>query len=232
MLEREERISQADAVEDILQLAQALSEAHPDPYTALGGPLAFHRRVAEIASAVPADGMTRSQLLARLRPLVAALRDGHTAIRLPDAPLTPPPGSEKSGLPFEWDTASERVYIAGNTSCFYITNTEGIAQHTDAELTAGTDRVVVRSTRLDALHAAITQDGVRIEQVGPDALRVHGLAVEQVGHLAFAAGVELHELTAQRSDLEELFFMLTEGAYSGQAMPQQFGAPGGAAWSA
>jgi hypothetical protein len=113
MLEREERIAQADAVEDTLRLAQALSEAHPDPYTALGGPLAFHRRVAEIVDAVPADGMTRSHLLARLRPLVAALRDGHTAIRLPGAPLTPPSGSEKSGLPFEWDTASERVYIAG-----------------------------------------------------------------------------------------------------------------------
>jgi hypothetical protein len=113
MLEREERLSQADAVEDIFQLAQTLGEAHPDPYTALGGPLAFHRRVAEIGDAIPEGGVTRSQLLARLRPLVAALRDGHTAIRLPGAPLTPPSGSEKSGLPFEWDTASERVYIAG-----------------------------------------------------------------------------------------------------------------------
>jgi hypothetical protein len=113
MPEREERVSQADAVEDILQLAEALAEAHPDPYTALGGPLAFHRRVAEIADAVPVEGMTRSQLLTSLRPLVAALCDGHTAIRLPGAPLTPPSGSEKSGLPFEWDTASERIYIAG-----------------------------------------------------------------------------------------------------------------------
>src|SRR4029079_12195147 len=105
MLEREERIAQANAIEDIFQLAQALSEAHPDPYTALGGPLAFHRRVAEIVDAIPTDGVIRSQLLTRLRPLVAALRDGHTSIRLPGAPLTPPPGSEKSGLPFEWDTA-------------------------------------------------------------------------------------------------------------------------------
>jgi len=87
-----------------------------------------------------------------------------------------------------------------------------VQQGSIAELTAGTDRVVVRSPRLDALHAAIAQDGVRIEQVGPDALRVHGLAVEQVGHLSFAAGVELHELTAQRSDLEELFFALTTEA--------------------
>jgi hypothetical protein len=113
VLENEERIPQAEAVEDILQLAQTLCEAHPDPYTAVGGPLAFHRRVAEIVDTVPEDGVTRSQLLTPLRPLVAALRDGHTAIRLPEAPLTPLSGSEKSGLPFEWDTASERVYIAG-----------------------------------------------------------------------------------------------------------------------
>jgi ABC-2 type transport system ATP-binding protein len=30
-----------------------------------------------------------------------------------------------------------------------------------------------------------------------------------VGHIAFTAGVELHELSAQRFDLEELFFALT-----------------------
>jgi hypothetical protein len=113
MPESEERISQADAVEDVLQLGQALSASHPDPYTALGGPLAFHRRVVEIVDTVPAEGMTRSHLLALLRPLVAALRDGHTAIRLPGAPVISPSSSEKSGLPFEWDTASERIYIAG-----------------------------------------------------------------------------------------------------------------------
>jgi ABC-2 type transport system ATP-binding protein len=84
-----------------------------------------------------------------------------------------------------------------------------VRQGSIAELTAGTDRVLVRSPNLAALHDAIAHDGGQSEQTGPDALRVTGLAVEQVGHLAFAAGVELHELTPQRSDLEELFFALT-----------------------
>jgi ABC-2 type transport system ATP-binding protein len=87
-----------------------------------------------------------------------------------------------------------------------------VRQGSIAELTAGTDRVHVRSPNLAALHPALAHHGGQIEQTGPDALRVHGLAVEQVGHLAFAAGVELHELTAQRSDLEELFFALTAEA--------------------
>jgi ABC-2 type transport system ATP-binding protein len=87
-----------------------------------------------------------------------------------------------------------------------------VRQGSIAELTAGTDRVLVRSPQLDALQAALAQNGGQIEQTGPDALRVQGLAVEQVGHLAFTAGVELHELMAQRSDLEELFFALTAEA--------------------
>jgi ABC-2 type transport system ATP-binding protein len=84
-----------------------------------------------------------------------------------------------------------------------------VRQGSIAELTAGTDRVLVRSPNLAALHEAIAHNGGQGELTGPDALRVTGLAVEQVGHLAFAAGVELHELTPQRSDLEELFFALT-----------------------
>src|SRR5262245_57895259 len=84
---QEGTVSQADVVEDILLLAQTLTEAHPDPYTAVGGPLVFHRRVADIIAAVPTGGMTRRRLLAHLRPLVAGLRDGHTTIGLPGAPV-------------------------------------------------------------------------------------------------------------------------------------------------
>jgi ABC-2 type transport system ATP-binding protein len=35
-----------------------------------------------------------------------------------------------------------------------------------------------------------------------------------VGHLAFQAGVELHELRVDRFDLEQLFFSLTRGEYA------------------
>jgi ABC-2 type transport system ATP-binding protein len=79
------------------------------------------------------------------------------------------------------------------------------------ELTAGTDSVLVRSPDLGRLHEALAGQRVTVEQPAPDALRVRGLTTAQVGHLAFRAGVEVHELTGHRFDLEDLFFSLTEG---------------------
>ena len=90
-----------------------------------------------------------------------------------------------------------------------------------AELTAGTDSVLVRTPRLDALGAALAPHG-QLQQVEADALQVRGLSCAQVGHLAFTAGVELHELSARRFDLEELFFALTQDtAPPGVAPPPQ-----------
>lgn len=90
-----------------------------------------------------------------------------------------------------------------------------------AELTEGTDRVIVRSPALDQLQAALAQQQAEVEQTGPGTLQIRGLTTDQVGNLAFRAGVELHELSAKRSDLEDLFFALTAD------QPQ----PEGAAWS-
>ena len=46
----------------------------------------------------------------------------------------------------------------------------------------------------------------------PDgALLVTGADAAAVGTAAFAAGVELHELTAERADLEQVFLQLTAG---------------------
>jgi len=87
-----------------------------------------------------------------------------------------------------------------------------------AELTEGTDSVLVRSPNLDGLHAALAGQQITVESPAPDALRIRGLTTAQVGRLAFQAGVELHELSGQRFDLEDLFFALTQG---GQPEPDQ-----------
>ena len=81
-----------------------------------------------------------------------------------------------------------------------------------AELTAGTDSVLVRSPNLAPLHTALTGQPVTVEPVDATAVRVKGLSIDQVGRLAFTGGVELHELSAQRFDLEDLFFALTQQA--------------------
>ncbi|MBE7188020.1 ATP-binding cassette domain-containing protein, partial [Jatrophihabitans endophyticus] len=84
-----------------------------------------------------------------------------------------------------------------------------------AELTAGTDRVVVRSPGVEALATALAERGAQVVRTGPDALEVRGAEAPQVGQTAFDVGVPLHELHAQRSDLEDLFFSLTAGPEQG-----------------
>ncbi|WP_375492279.1 ABC transporter ATP-binding protein [uncultured Jatrophihabitans sp.] len=86
------------------------------------------------------------------------------------------------------------------------------------ELMAGTDSVQVRSPNLPALQAAIAAaPDAQVEQLDADTLRVRGIEAADVGHRAFTAGVELHELATERFDLEDLFFALT--ADHGQDQP-------------
>ncbi|HEY7045869.1 MAG TPA: ABC transporter ATP-binding protein [Jatrophihabitantaceae bacterium] len=112
-----------------------------------------------------------------------------------------------------------------------------VRQGSISELTAGTDTVQVRSPQPAALVEALRRAGLQPDQPDANTVRVRGIDMAHVGHLAFTSGVELHELRTERFDLEELFFTLTEGAYSGQMMPQQVppqpGPPpqGGAPWS-
>jgi ABC-2 type transport system ATP-binding protein len=77
------------------------------------------------------------------------------------------------------------------------------------ELTAGSDSVVVRTPNAPAMHQALAGQPVQVEQVGAATLRIRGLTTEHIGHLAFVGGVELHELSTHRFDLEDLFFSLT-----------------------
>ena len=84
-----------------------------------------------------------------------------------------------------------------------------VRQGTIAELTAGSDVVVVRTPTPDPLAAAVSSDGGTVAAADGNVLRISGLTLEAVGHLAFGADVELHELSALRSDLEDVFFALT-----------------------
>jgi len=83
-----------------------------------------------------------------------------------------------------------------------------------AELTAGTDTVVVRTPQGQQLADALSRHSVRWEAMEDGALRVRIDDPATVGHIAFQAGVELHELRVDRFDLEQLFFALTRGEYA------------------
>ena len=88
-----------------------------------------------------------------------------------------------------------------------------------SELTAGADAVVVRSPHAEHLAGVLAQGGAHPEFAGDGAMRVRGLDLATVGHAAFVNGIELYELSLERFDLEQLFFTLTQGQFSG-APPQ------------
>ncbi|NUR94834.1 MAG: ABC transporter ATP-binding protein [Kribbellaceae bacterium] len=70
--------------------------------------------------------------------------------------------------------------------------------------------VVVRTPDPDRLAAALGQLAPPADVRRSDgALTVRGLPPAAIGHVAFREGIELHELAAERSDLEDIFFALT-----------------------
>ena len=83
------------------------------------------------------------------------------------------------------------------------------------ELEAGQgETVVVSSPTPDPLGHALAGAGAQVTRSGPAQLRVKGMPAAAVGHAAFTAGVELHELRTEKADLEQLFFSLTQGQYA------------------
>ena len=89
-----------------------------------------------------------------------------------------------------------------------------IRQGTMSEVLASmsdTQHVRVRTPQADALTTAIAGDGVTVTPREDGALLITGVDAPAVGKAALAAGVELHELTPERADLEGVFLELTAG---------------------
>jgi len=68
--------------------------------------------------------------------------------------------------------------------------------------------VRVRSPRAGDLATALASDGADV-RVDGGVLHVEGRTADEVGDLAFAIGVPLHELAVETASLEEIFFRLT-----------------------
>jgi len=71
--------------------------------------------------------------------------------------------------------------------------------------------VVVRSPEVARLAAALRGHGLAATTADDGALTISGSTPAEVGAFAFAAGIELHELRAQTSGLEDLYFRITAG---------------------
>jgi ABC-2 type transport system ATP-binding protein len=87
-----------------------------------------------------------------------------------------------------------------------------VAQSSLEALVAGTERVVrVRTPRAaDLRELLLSDDGVRVQVVGPDRLEISGSTPERTGMLAAAHRIPIFESTTQLANLEEAFFELTE----------------------
>ena len=83
---------------------------------------------------------------------------------------------------------------------------------------AGDAAVKVRSPQLDTLRLALLDKGFQ-PAVAENVLTVGGGTTEQVGDIAAANGVVLHELSAQTGSLEEAFMQLTGDSVEYQTGP-------------
>ena len=75
----------------------------------------------------------------------------------------------------------------------------------------GGAQVRVRTPQVEALTAALSEHNATVTPLPDGAVLVSGLDAAGVGHVAFTRSVELHELTGERADLEQVFLQLTAG---------------------
>lgn len=92
----------------------------------------------------------------------------------------------------------------------------------------GAPAVLVRSPHLEELARAVRTAGLAgtpAPEHGPGALTVEGASLAAVGDAARAGGVAVHELRAMRTDLERLYFRLTQQQEPAPASQHQGDAP-------
>jgi ABC-2 type transport system ATP-binding protein len=85
-----------------------------------------------------------------------------------------------------------------------------VTQSTLAALTARTDQLVrVRTPQAETLRSLLAAQGIHANPDGADQLLAAGTTTETVGKAAAAAGIVIYEMSAERSNLEDVFLQLT-----------------------
>ena len=74
---------------------------------------------------------------------------------------------------------------------------------------ASGDVVLVRSPEAERLRDLVVDDGVTVISKAPGELEVHGLTAANIGEVAAANALVLHELTPQQVSLEQAFMEMT-----------------------
>jgi ABC-2 type transport system ATP-binding protein len=102
-------------------------------------------------------------------------------------------------------TAQDLVVIGKGKLISQSSTTEFVERATE-------NTVRVRSPHLDKLNTLLVDKGFTVHQDGDGALVASGVASDQIGDIAAANGVVLHELSPQRGSLEQAFMQLTGDA--------------------
>jgi ABC-2 type transport system ATP-binding protein len=76
------------------------------------------------------------------------------------------------------------------------------------------------------LGEALARAGAHAQPLERGVIQVSGMEAAAIGHQAFVAGVELHELRPLQTGLEAIFFQLTGEAGDPAAPPGPPGPPG------
>ena len=84
-----------------------------------------------------------------------------------------------------------------------------IVDGTIDELVSQRSDVIVRSTDSARLMPLLVGAGATVVDEGQTGVAVAGLATDEVGRIAFDAGIAIFELTERRASLEETFMQLT-----------------------
>ncbi|MFM7213037.1 MAG: ABC transporter ATP-binding protein [Actinomycetota bacterium] len=87
-----------------------------------------------------------------------------------------------------------------------------VADGTIDELVSQRSDVLVRSADAARLADALRGAGGQVDRDGDDGLAVMGLTTDEIGRLAFDAGIALRELTQRKASLEDTFLELTGDA--------------------
>jgi len=95
-------------IQDTRYLGRILEQAHPDPYTAFGGRIAFHRELQMVMRALPSEGMTARAFHGHLATFVARMKDSHTTVRLPKEMEA----LQEPGLPLAFRAVGDSLVIA------------------------------------------------------------------------------------------------------------------------
>ena len=109
-----------------------------------------------------------------------------------------------SHLMSEMSLTADHLIVIGRGRVIADTSTE------DFITQASGDVVRVRSPQADRLRELLEGPTVTVTSAGePGMVDVHGLKAAQIGDLAAANGIPLHELTPQQASLEDAFMELT-----------------------